>query len=37
MRPIVGFPGSSAELDRVGRDQSLAALPYDATSNAKTF
>jgi hypothetical protein len=37
MRPKVGFPYSSAGSDLAGRDQSLAALPYDAISNAKAF
>jgi hypothetical protein len=31
------FPYSSAGSDRAGHDQSSAALPYDAISNAKTF
>ncbi len=34
MRPKVGFPGSSAGSDRAGHDQSSAALPYCAISNA---
>src|SRR4029077_15397589 len=37
MRPKVGFLYSSGESDRAGRDQFLAAQPYDAISNAKTF
>jgi hypothetical protein len=37
MRPKVGFPYSSAGSDLAGHDQSSAALPYDAISNAKTF
>jgi hypothetical protein len=37
MRPKVGFLYSSAGSDRAGRDQSSAALPYCAISNAKTF
>jgi hypothetical protein len=37
MRPKVGFPGSSAGLDRAGHDQFSAALPYDVISNAKIF
>jgi hypothetical protein len=37
MRPKVGFLYSSAGSDLAGRDQFLAALPYDAISNAKTF
>jgi hypothetical protein len=37
MRPKVGFPCSFAGSDLAGHDQSSAALPYDAISNAKTF
>jgi hypothetical protein len=37
MRPIVDSPYSSTGSDRAGHDQSSAALPYDAISNAKTF
>jgi len=37
MRPTAGFPYSSAGSDLAGHDQSSAALPYDAISNAKTF
>jgi hypothetical protein len=37
MRPKVGFLYSFAGSDLAGRDQFLAALPYDAISNAKTF
>ena len=35
-RPTVGFPCSSAGSDHAGHDQSSAALPYFAISNAKT-
>jgi hypothetical protein len=35
--PIPTETKPTAELDRAGRDQSLAALPYDAISNAKIF
>jgi hypothetical protein len=37
MRPKVDFPYSSAGSDLAGHDQSSAALPYDAISNAKPF
>ena len=35
--PKVNSPCSSAGSDLEGHDQSLAALPYDAISNAKTL
>ena len=36
MRPKVGFPGSSVGSDHAGHDQSSAALPYCAISNASS-